>query len=106
MALTITLMETSAILGLSTEETQRHFPIASALVEEYVRGSDGIPGELTNEAAVRLTGFLANTATTHGGIRSQKVDDLEVQYFANNKNALRNSGAENLLSPFKQRRAV
>ena len=69
--------------------------------------SDGIPGEITlTRQTVRLTGFLANTATSHGGIRSQKVDDLEVQYFANNKNALRNSGAENLLSPFKQRTGV
>ena len=105
MAVTVTLMETQIALGLSTDETARHYPVATALVEEYARGSI-IPVEIVNEATVRLTGFLANTATSHGGIRESKVDDLSVSYFANNKNALRNSGAENLLSSFKQRRAV
>ena len=105
MAVTVTLMEPSTILGLSTQETARHYPVATAIITEYVRGST-IPVELVNEATVRLTGFLASTATSHGGIRSQKVDDLEVQYFSNHKSALRNSGAEMLLSRFKQRRAV
>ena len=106
MAVTVTLMEVQSALGLTTDEAARHYPVATALVTEYARGSDGIPVEIVNEATVRLTGFLANTATSHGGIREQKVDDLSVSYFANNKNALRNSGAENLLSSFKQRRAV
>ena len=106
MAVTITLMEVTSALGLSTDEAARHYPVATALVTEYARGSDGIPGEIVNEATVRLTGFLANTATSHGGIRSQKVDDLEVQYFASHQSALRNSGAEMLLSRFKQRRAL
>ena len=105
MAVTVTLMETSAILGLSTQEAARHFPVATVIVEEYARGST-IPVEIENEAVVRLTGFLHSTATSHGGIRSQKVDDLEVSYFSNHKAALRNSGAEMLLSRFKQRRAV
>ena len=105
MAVTITLMETQIALGLTTEETARHYPVASLLVEEYARGST-IPVEIENEAVVRLTGFLHSTATSHGGIRSQKVDDLEVSYFSNHKAALRNSGAETLLSRFKQRRAV
>ena len=105
MAVTITLMETQIALGLTTDETARHYPVATALVEEYARGST-IPVEIVNEATVRLTGFLASTATSHGGIRSQKVDDLEVSYFSNHKAALRNSGAETLLSRFKQRRAL
>ena len=105
MAVTITLMEVTSALGLLTDEASRHYPVASALVEEYARGSI-IPAEIENEAVVRLTGFLHSTATSHGGIRSQKVDDLEVQYFASHKSALRNSGAEMLLSRFKQRRAV
>ena len=105
MAVTITLNEVQSALGLTTDEAARHFPVASLMVEEYARGST-IPVEIENEATVRLTGFLHSTATSHGGIRSQKVDDLEVSYFSNHKAALRNSGAETLLSRFKQRRAL
>ena len=116
MAITILWSDVASELGISVpnpipdpltgelKTLERLFSVASAIITEYGRDSS-IPGGIENEAVVRLTGFLANNARTSGGVKSQKVDDLTVEYFANHKSALRNSGAETLLSRFKQRRA-
>ena len=84
---------------------ERLFETASALVTEYTRGST-IPSGLENEAVVRVMGWLYSTAKRDGGIKSQKVDDLSIEFYSSSKNVMRNSGAVYLLSPFIQRRAI
>ncbi|MYC28154.1 MAG: hypothetical protein F4X63_09220 [Nitrospira sp. SB0662_bin_26] len=115
MAITITGLEVFQELNLDdfitetdTLDTkgQRLFDVASAIVQEYTRGST-VPDAIENEAVVRVTGWIHSTRKRDGGIKSQKVDDLEVEYFSNHKTGvLKHSGAETLLSPFKQRRAL
>ena len=117
MAVTITVAELANVLGnynvpdytpgtdptpIIVQKAERLLPIASALVEEYCRGS-ACPGAVMNEAVVRVSGWL-NSMVLSTGIKSQKVDDLEVEYFASQRSALKNSGAESLLTRFKQRR--
>ena len=105
MAITISTMELVNALDLGVNIVERFRPVGEALIEEYVRGST-IPAGIENEALVRLVGFLASTAKIHQGVKSQQVDDLKVEYFSNHKVAMKNSGAESLLTRFKQRRAV
>ena len=115
MAITITGLEVFQELNLDdfitetdTLDTkgQRLFDTATTLVGEYARGSS-IPDAVMNEATVRVVGWLHSTAKRDGSVKSQRVDDLEVTYFSKNKTGiLKNSGAETLLSPFKQRRAL
>ena len=119
MAVTITVAELAKVLGnynvpayvpgtdptpVIVQKAERLLPIASELVTEYCRGSI-VPGSVMNEAVVRCAGWL-NSMVLSTGIKNQKVDDLEVEYFASQRSALKNSGAEGLLSRFKQRRAV
>ena len=105
MAITITKAKIGEQLNLDEDMMDRFFPVAEALIIEYVRGST-IPAGVENEALVRLVGFLASAASSNQGVKSQQVDDLKVKYFSNHKNAMKNSGAESLLTRFKQRRAV
>ena len=119
MAITILYTDVASELGVEVPDPlpnpfdlegelkriERLFHVASELVMEYCRGS-ACPSNLQNEAVVRLVGFMASTAKTNQGVKSQQVDDLKVEYFSNHKNAMKNSGAESLLTRFKQRRAV
>ena len=105
MAITITNLEVENVLNLGVNIVEPLYPVAEALIMEYVRGST-IPAGVENEALVRLVAFMASTAKTNQGVKSQQVDDLKVEYFSNHKNAMKNSGAESLLTRFKQRRAV
>ena len=105
MAITLSTMEIVNALDLDASIVERYRPVAEALIIEYVRGST-IPAGVENEALVRLVGFMASTAKTNQGVKSQQVDDLKVEYFSNHKNAMKNSGAESLLTRWKVRRAV
>ena len=81
---------------------ERLFEVGSELVNEFCRDSV-VPSELQNEAVLRTVAWLLSDAHRQG-IRSQKVDDLTVEYQPGQRSALKHSGAESLLSPFKQRR--
>ena len=107
MAITLTLSETAQELGLREEDKRfsRLYDVASELVNEYSRAST-VPSHIQNEAMVRCLGWLLRDNGKSGGLKSQKVDDLEVEYFSNQRSALKQSGAEALLSRFKQRRAL
>ena len=106
MAITITQSEAEQELGLTaSNKVTRLYNVASELVTEYVRGST-VPSNVQNEAMVRCMGWLIQNTGTSGGLKSQKVDDLSVEYFSNQRSVLKQSGAEALLSRFKQRRAL
>ena len=109
MAVTITKAELASELGINTANNTRFdrlFEVASELVSEYVRGST-VPGSVCNEALVRCLGWLMHRHGQAGGLKRQRVDDLEVEYFSGGfMSALKQSGAESLLSSFKERRAV
>ena len=107
MAITVTLTEAANELGRRSEDERvtRLYDVASELVTEYSRGST-VPSQIQNEAMVRCLGWLLRDNGKSGGVKSQKVNDLEVEYFSNQRSALKQSGAEALLSRFKQRRAL
>ena len=117
MAITILYTDVASQLGVEVPDPvpdplegelkriEQLFSVASALITEYTRDSS-IPAGVENEALVRLVGFMASTAKTNQGVKSQQVDDLKVEYFSNHKVAMKNSGAESLLTRFKVRRAV
>jgi len=120
MAVTLTSIELAQVLSNYTlpdtvsehdmykptvvKQAQRLLPVVNQLVTEYCRGSD-VPGEIMNEAATRAAMWLYSSGLAKG-LKSQKVDDLEVEYFPSQRSALKHSGAEQLLSSFKQRRAI
>ena len=107
MAITVTLAEAAQELGVRDDNKRvtRLYDVASELVNEYSRASM-IPSQVQNEAMIRAMGWLLQNTGKSGGLKSQKVDDLEVEYFSNQRSALKQSGAEALLSRFKQRRAL
>ena len=43
---------------------------------------------LENEALIRVVGWMYSTKKRDGGLKSQKVDDLEVEYFSNHKSGV------------------
>ena len=89
MAITLSTMEIVNALDLDASIVERFRPVAEALIIEYVRGST-IPAGVENEALVRLVGFMASTASSNQGVKSQQVDDLKVEYFSNHKVAMKN----------------
>ena len=92
MALTILYTDVASQLGVEVpnpipdpltgelKRIERLFSVASAIITEYARDSS-IPAGVENEALVRLVGFMASTAKTSQGVKSQQVDDLKIEYF-------------------------
>ena len=95
MAITILWTDVASELGLDVPSpipdplpqnlrtVERLFDVASDLVTEYCRDS-ACPSNVENEAVVRCVGWLNNSAHRQG-IKSQKVDDLEVEYFPSHR---------------------
>ena len=95
MAVTITVDELLAALRLGTTDAEtaqatRLLAYATEAVEKHAPGED-VPVTIQNEAVVRLSGYLFDQPTAGRG--------------AAYANALRNSGAAAILSPYRIHRA-
>ena len=72
---------------------------ATLTVDKYAPDA---PHALSNEAAVRFTGYLLQA--DYGTVRAEALGPKSVEYVTNHAAAFRNSGAAALLSPYKHRR--
>ena len=88
--------ETSADLA----RAERVLPVASQVVVDYAPNA---PAAVLNEAVIRFAGYLL--ASDYGGVRSESLGPMSVDYTVNHAAMFRNSGAAALLTRYKRRRA-
>ena len=100
MAVTITEAQLAEALGVNQALADRLRPVAVALVERYAPAA---PEAIQNEAAVRCSGWLADTPAA--SLQAEQYGDVSVTWAPGQLSALRHSGAMALLSPWKVRRA-
>ena len=88
-------------LGEDDDATaQRLGSVAAELVERYAPSA---PTPVKNEATIRAAGWLHEQPAA--AVRSEAVGDISTSFAATHTSALRHSGGQALLSPWKQRRA-
>ena len=100
MAVTLTSAELAEAVGVDSATATRLLAVVSALVQRF---ADGAPAEISNEAVIRTTGWLAEQPSA--AITSETEGDIRTSYVPTMQSALRHSGAMALLSPWKIRRA-
>ena len=97
----LTDVELAALLGTDLPSAQRLLAVASELVNSY---TDQAPQSIADEAALRCAGWLK--AANAVPLRRISVGGIDVEYAVpGTRSALRASGAQSLLSPWKVRRA-
>ena len=99
MAVTIAADALAEAIGAenSPSVVARVLATATTIVEDYA------PDAIHNEAAVRFAGYLHGS--DFGGVRSESLGPMSVDYTTNHAPAFRNSGAAALLTRYKRRRA-
>ena len=100
MAVTLTAAQLAEAVGVSSTTAGRLLAAASALVERYAADA---PHAISNEAAIRTAGWLAEQPSA--AIRAETEAVISTSYAPSMQSALRHSGAMALLSPWKIRRA-
>ena len=101
MAITIVADTIMVELDITLAHAERLLSVASALVNDYC---DTCPDAVANESVLRVCGWLFQTPM--GSIKSEAAGPLRITYNSEQKNALKHSGAESLLSGWKVRRAM
>ena len=100
MAVTLTAVELAEAIGVDSTTATRLLAVATALVTRYAPDA---PGAISNEAAIRCAGWLAEQPAA--AITSETEGDVRTSYAPTMQSALRHSGGMALLSPWKVRRA-
>ena len=100
MAVTLTAQQLADEVGGTLERATRVLPVAAQLVIDFAPLA---PGEVLNEAVIRLGGWLLQS--DYGGVRSESLGPQSVDYTTNHAAAFRTSGAAALLTRYKRRRA-
>ncbi len=100
MAVTLTAEALAVETSADTERARRILAVASALVEKYAPEA---PEAIQNEAAIRLGGYLSQA--DYGTIRTETLGPYSVSHQMNHAMAFRNSGAQALLTYWRERRA-
>ena len=103
MAITVTADTLATELDIDLTRATRLLSVASELVNDYC---DTCPEPIANESVLMVAGWLWGNGASRGSIRSEGAGPLRITYASEQKNALKHSGAESLLSPFKVRRAA
>ena len=103
MAVTIGVVELAGAIECEPghQENLRLHAAAVAIVDRYAAGA---PEAISNEAAIRVAGYLRGDDPGVRALRSVKVGELEIEPRAVGS-ALRLSGAMALLAPYRARRA-
>ena len=99
MAVTITVAELAEAIGTDAATATRLLAVATALVERYAPDA---PDAISDEATIRAAGWLAEQPAA--AIRSESEGDIRTSYAPTHISALRHSGGQALLSPWKIRR--
>ena len=100
MAVTLTASALAQGLAVNQALADRLLPVVTALVEQHAPGA---PEAVQNEAAIRAAGWLAEHPSA--AVRSETTGDIRTSYDPGMTSALRHSGGQALLSPYKVRRA-
>ena len=100
MAVNLSAPEVAEAVGIPEALAVRILPTASALVDRFAPDA---PEAVSNEAAIRTAGWLAESPSS--GARRESVGDIATTFSPAATGALRSSGAMALLSPWKARRA-
>ena len=103
MAITVTADTIASELDIDLTRATRLLSVASALVNDYCPEA---PEPIANESVLMVCGWIWGNGASRGSIRSEGAGPLRISYATHEKNALKHSGAESLLSPFKVRRAM
>ena len=102
MAVTVTSAKLATVTGLSDSEALRLLPVVKEIVQTYAVDA---PSALQNEAAYRVASYLGGSRSGLS-ISSLKVGDAVDIKFRGPGSALRLSGGESLLAPYRVRRAI
>ena len=87
-------------LGVDATQASRLLSVASAIATNYASAA---PDAILDESVLRIAGWLYQQPM--GSIKSEAAGPLRIAYNSEQKSALRHSGAQALLSPYKVRRA-
>ena len=103
MAVTIGLVELADAIECEPahQENLRLHAAAVAIVDRYAAGA---PEAISNEAAIRVAGYLRGDDPGVRSLLTIKVGEIEIEPRAVGS-ALRLSGAMSLLGPYRTRRA-
>ena len=104
-AVTLTAAQLAEATGLALTDApaavaERLLQVAARTVLDYAPEA---PVALLNEAVIRFGGYLAQS--DFGGVRSETLGSMSVEYVVNHAAAFRNCGAAALLTRHKRRRA-
>ena len=107
MAVTLTAAQLRAFLGgepLTEERAGELLEVCKGRVEQYAPAA---PAALQDEAVRRFAGYLelSERRSAFGVVRREDVGGSETRFVVNHSTAFRNSGAESLLTVYKERRA-
>ena len=100
MAVTLSAAELGQAVGVDSTTAARLLAVATELVNRYAADA---PGAISNEAAIRAAGWIAEQPAA--AISGETEGDIRTSYSPSMLSALRHSGAMGLLSPWKIRRA-
>ena len=103
MAITVTAAVIATELDIDLTTATRLLSVASELVNDYC---DTCPEPIANESVLMVAGWLWGNGSSRGSIRSESAGPIRITYSSEQKNALKHSGAESLLSGWKVRRAM
>ena len=98
--MTLTAAQLAEAVGTDATTATRLLAVATELV---TRHAPEAPGAISNEAAIRCAGWLAEQPSA--SITGETEGDIRTSYAPTMLSALRHSGAMALLSPWKIRRA-
>ena len=100
MAVTLTAAQLAEAVGVDSKTATRLLAVAAELVNRFAPDA---PDAISNEAAIRTAGWLAEQPSA--AIRAETEADISTSYAPSMQSALRHSGAMALLSSWKIRRA-
>ena len=95
-------LETAVTASVSSGDAVRDAQIAKAAILQAFHYAPATPANVLEEACIRTAGWLRDVDP---GFASVSLDGDNVEYRPAHGSALRNSGAQALLSPWRVRRA-
>ena len=101
MAVSVTAAGLAAVTGLDDAEAVRLLPVATEIVEHHAKDA---PTALQDESVIRVAIYLSGSQSTTPMISVEIGDGLTAR-FRPSGSALRLSGAESILAPYRERRA-
>ena len=95
-------LETAVTASVASGDAVRDARVAKAAILQAFHYSPAAPADVLLEAAIRTAGWLRDVDPAFASV---SLDGDNVEYRQPNGSALRNSGAQALLSPWRVRRA-